>query len=54
MKILKCKICRGEVDIIGHEHSMIKKTKCRKCGFNNQPNDKSPEIIIIRKRSRED
>ena len=54
MKLLKCKVCYGEVDIIGSEHSINKKIKCSniKCGFNNiEEEKKNPEIIIIRKRS---
>ena len=35
MKILKCKLCMGEVDIVGNERSICTKIKCRKCGFTN-------------------
>ena len=53
MKLLKCKFCRGEVDIIGSERSVNKKIKCQQCGFTNanETEQKSPEIIIVRKRS---
>lgn len=52
MKLLKCKLCRGEVDIIGNEKSVNKKIKCRKCGFSNENDQKSfPEVIVIRKKS---
>jgi len=51
MKILKCKICLGEVDIIGNERGITKKFKCRKCGFaNDNETHKGPEVVIIRKR----
>jgi len=50
MKILKCIICKGEVDIIGSDKSVIKKIKCRKCEFTNHIETKEPEIIVIRKR----
>lgn len=53
MKLLKCKLCRGEIDIVSGERSINKKVKCRQCGFSNE-NDfsaKNPEIVIIRKRS---
>jgi len=52
MKLLKCKFCAGEMDIIGNEHAINKKVKCRKCNFTNL-NDaerKEPEILIMRKR----
>ncbi len=50
MKLLKCKICLGEVDIIGNDRSICKKVKCRKCGFTNEAEQKGPEVVIIRKR----
>jgi len=51
MKLLKCKLCLGEVDIIGNERSNKKTTKCRKCGFTNDTETpKGPEVVIIRKR----
>lgn len=52
MKLLKCKLCRGEVDITNNDRAVFKKIKCRQCGFTNEnePNSKSPEIVIIRKR----
>ena len=50
MKFLKCKICLGEVDIIGNERAINKKIKCRKCGFTNQVEPKGPEVFVIRKR----
>jgi hypothetical protein len=51
MKLLKCKVCRGEVDIVDQDRSIGKKTKCRKCGYAYQPPvEKEPEIVIIRKR----
>jgi len=54
MKLLKCKICNGEVDIVGGEYSVNKKIKCRKCKFSNLNDaNKSPEILIIKKRASE-
>jgi hypothetical protein len=50
MKLLKCKLCSGEVDIIGNERSINKKIKCRKCGFSNEIESKFPEVFVIRKR----
>lgn len=51
MKLLKCKICLGEVDIIGNDRAINKKTKCRKCGFSTEAEaPKGPEVVIIRKR----
>ena len=52
MKLLKCKICKGEIEIIGSEHSINKKIKCTKCGFNNlkEPQNVMPEVIVVRKR----
>lgn len=51
MKLLRCLLCRGELDIIDEDFFVNKKVKCRDCGFNNKNVDKkSPEITIIRKR----
>lgn len=51
MKLLKCKICLGEVDIVGNERAVNKKTKCRKCGHTNDSHEnRGPEVVIIRKR----
>jgi len=47
MKILKCKLCSGEVDIVGNDRSIIKKTK----GHTNDTTHKEPEVIIMRRRS---
>jgi len=53
MKILKCIICGGEVDILEYNGSINKKIKCRCCGFNNLQTQKKkePEVVIIRKRT---
>ena len=51
MKILKCIICGGEVDIINSDRSSNKKIKCKKCGFSNHAETKEPEIIVLRKRT---
>lgn len=51
MKLLKCKLCAGEIDIVGNEKSINKKVKCKKCGFTNgEPEQKFPEVLIIKKR----
>lgn len=54
MKLLKCKLCSGEVDIIGNEKAINKKIKCKKCGFTNESESKFPEVLIIRKRKPND
>lgn len=53
MKLLRCKLCSGEMDIIGGERSINKKVKCRQCGYNNEQERtrKMPEVVIIRKRN---
>lgn len=51
MKLLRCKICDGEVDIIDNEHAVNKKIKCTKCGFNNLVDREKKPIIIMRKRN---
>lgn len=53
MKLLKCKLCSGEMEIIGNENAVHKKVKCLnpKCGFTNETKQKEPEIIIYRKRT---
>lgn len=53
MKLLKCKVCGGEVEIINNDRSINKKIKCLDCGFNNldeQPSKKT-EVVILKKRS---
>ena len=50
MKLLKCKLCSGEVEIIAGERSINKKIKCTNCGFTNETVTHSPEIVVIRKR----
>lgn len=51
MILLKCKLCMGEVDIVGNDHSINKKTKCLKCGHTNaEPVQKGPEVIVMRRR----
>lgn len=53
MKLLRCKFCRGEMDIVGGERSVNKKVRCRQCGYNNEnePERKMPEVVVIRKRT---
>lgn len=52
MKLLKCKLCKGEMDIVGGERAVNKKVKCRSCGYSNENETgyKQPEVVIIRKR----
>jgi hypothetical protein len=52
MKLLKCLLCRGEMDVVNHERSINKHVKCRECGFSNETeqNRKGPEVVIIRRR----
>jgi hypothetical protein len=53
MKLLRCKLCRGECDIVGGEHAINKKIKCTQCGYsnNNEQDHKGPEVVIIRRRN---
>jgi len=50
LKILKCKVCRGEVDIIADEYSINKKIKCQDCGFTGEKLSKNnvskTEVIV--------
>jgi DNA-directed RNA polymerase subunit RPC12/RpoP len=52
MKLLKCKICSGEVDIVDNDRSINRKTKCHKCGHSSAgtTESKAPEVFVIRKR----
>ena len=55
MILLKCKLCAGEVEIVGNDRSVNKKIKCLKCGFTNLDTmSKGPEIIVMRRRSNPD
>lgn len=46
MKLLRCKICDGEMEIIGGFNTIFKIVKCSECGFSNE---KKPEVFIIKK-----
>lgn len=51
MKLLRCKLCHGEMDIINKDKSINKKVKCRKCKFSNyDESEKFPEVVIIKKK----
>jgi hypothetical protein len=52
MKLLKCILCSGEIEIIGNEKGVCKKVQCLNCGFNNEHDfkTKQPEIIFLKKR----
>lgn len=52
MKLLKCKLCGGECEFVGNEHSVSRKVRCLACGYNNldEPEKKGPEIVVIRRR----
>ena len=54
MKLLKCKLCHGEVDIIGNHRAVLKKIKCLKCNYTNseEKEQKAPEVLIIRKKNK--
>ena len=53
MKLLRCKICHGECEIVTNWRAINKKIKCTQCGFNNleASEKKEPEVVIIRKRT---
>jgi len=50
MKLLRCKICSGEVDVLNNDRSVNRKVKCRKCNHTTEHEHKGPEVVIIRKR----
>ena len=52
MKLLKCKLCYGEMEIVGNERAVNKKVKCLKCGYinTNESERKRPEVVVIKKR----
>lgn len=50
MKLLRCKVCAGECNIIGNEKSVSKKIECSQCGFNNLDNQPKKEVIVLKKR----
>jgi len=53
MKLLKCRVCSGEMEIVSNERAINKKVKCLKCGYTNanEPARKVPEVVILKKRS---
>jgi DNA replicative helicase MCM subunit Mcm2 (Cdc46/Mcm family) len=50
MKLLKCKLCNGEVDVVNNDRSVNRKVKCRKCGSGTEQ-EKGPEVMVIRRRT---
>lgn len=50
MKLLRCKLCDGEMEIISGFRSIFKVVKCTSCGFSNEKEEKNPEIIIIKRK----
>lgn len=51
MKLLKCKICMGEVDIVGNDRSINRKVQCHKCNHTtSEPERKGPEVVILKRR----
>lgn len=54
MKLLRCKLCHGEMDVMGNDRSINKKVKCRKCKFSNFDDSvKVPEVVIIKRKVEE-
>lgn len=49
MKLLKCKLCKGECEFVSAGN---RKILCLSCGYNNinDSDKKSPEVTIIRRR----
>lgn len=60
MKILKCKLCSGEIDILYSDHPVLKKVKCLNCGYSNakdvgsSPLKSKPEVEIIVARNKKE
>jgi hypothetical protein len=52
MKLLKCKLCHGEVDIIGNFRGVTKKIKCLNCKYSNSSDKEKilPEVVVIKKK----
>lgn len=51
MKLLKCVLCGGELDIISNKDDFGKKVRCIKCGFTNASETKPPpEVFVIRRK----
>ena len=54
MRLLKCKLCGGECEFVGNEHTVQRKVRCLQCGFNNLDEEKKGPEVIIRKRPQND
>jgi len=52
MKILRCLLCKCELDIINDNRSDKIKVKCRNvnCDFDNLDEQKMPEVYVIKKK----
>jgi len=49
MKLLKCVLCEGEIEIIGNFDSVVKKLKCLDCGFQNFKEHKKEPVIVYKR-----
>lgn len=55
MKLLRCKVCKSEVEIVGNKNSICKKIQCTKCNFTNLDvvEEKKPIVILKKRQLRE-
>lgn len=51
MNIIRCLICKGELEIVGNFKAIEKKVKCKKCNFTNAAAEKEPEVVVIRRKT---
>jgi len=40
----------GEVDIVGNDRAINKKTKCCKCNFTINTEPRGPEVVVINRK----
>lgn len=51
MDIIRCLMCKGELEIVGNLKGIEKKVKCKKCNFTNFATEREPEVTIIRRKA---
>jgi len=54
MKLLKCRVCDGEMELNSDERGVVRHARCLKCGYCGEcagsKEKREPEVVVIRRR----
>lgn len=55
MRILKCRMCCGEMELAPGEHGIVRHARCIECGYSGNVTSadeekNEPEVVVIRKK----